>query len=546
VASNIVYVAHLGDVTSHGDDIGREMEWRRATNAMYRLENPLTTLLTNGIPYGVAVGNHDQTPWGSATGTTTQYNQYFGTNHFQGRPYYGGHYGTNSDNHYDLFSASGMDFVVVYFEYDPTATNTNAAIYAWANNVLQTNGNRRAIVVSHYLIDEGFNTSFSPQGAATYDALKGNTNLFLMLCGHVHTNMGEGQRTNSFNGHTVWTVLSDYQARTNGGNGLMRLYGFSPGNNVIRVKTYSPWVNQSETDADSQFDIPYAMTAANPYTAVATNTGVAAGSTASTVWLGRTTNTTYEWYVTVNDGTSTTTGGVWRLTTGSVSNLAPVASNATVQVSADASGGVDLAASDPNGDALRFAVASEPAHGLLSGFDATNGAVIYTPAHGYNGTDTLSFKASDGSLTSGVGVVTLVMPVLADSNSNGLPDAWESAYGVSDPDGDADGDGMTNLQEYRANTNPTNAASVLRITSTEVAAGGQTTIAWLAVGGTRYRVCYADGGASGFIPLVRAIGLEMNPGPVGAPTNQGFVDDFTLTGGPPAVGARFYRISVVW
>ena len=147
---NIAYVAQLGDCVESGDiksGSANLTEWRNATNALYRLENPLTTFLSNGIPYGVAVGNHDQEPNGDPDGTTTYYNQYFGVPHFNGRlAYYGGHYGTNNDNHYDLFSTSGMDFIAVYLEYD---TNANPAVLAWANGLLQTNANRRAMVVSH-------------------------------------------------------------------------------------------------------------------------------------------------------------------------------------------------------------------------------------------------------------------------------------------------------------------------------------------------------------------------------------------------------------
>jgi len=48
----------------------------------------------------------------------------------------------------------------------------------------------------------------------------------------------------------------------------------------------------------------------------------------------------------------------------------------------------------------------------------------------------------------------------ADSDGNGLPDAWELQYfghiGV-DPNADPDGDGLTNLQEYQHGTNPLNA-----------------------------------------------------------------------------------------
>ena len=54
---------------------------------------------------------------------------------------------------------------------------------------------------------------------------------------------------------------------------------------------------------------------------------------------------------------------------------------------------------------------------------------------------------------------------LADTNSNGLPDAWEAAYGSSLPLADADGDGLLNWQEYQAGTDPTNALSHLKIVS---------------------------------------------------------------------------------
>ncbi len=54
-----------------------------------------------------------------------------------------------------------------------------------------------------------------------------------------------------------------------------------------------------------------------------------------------------------------------------------------------------------------------------------------------------------------------------DADHDGLPDAWEIQYlGGTNAmaNADADGDGQSNLQEYLAGTNPTNANSVLRIT----------------------------------------------------------------------------------
>jgi hypothetical protein len=250
-AKNIVYVAHVGDAVEHGN---LTTEWDYVNAAMSLLEDPNTTGLLHGIPYGIAVGNHDQSPEGNPGGSSTQlYNTYFGQSRFSGRPYYGGHYSANNDSHFSFFSAGGMDFIVIYIEYDEAA---GAGVLAWADGLLKTHVSRRAIIVSHYIIEPGNPALFGRQGQAIYDTLKGNANLFLMLAGH---RGGEGRRTDVFNGNTVHSLLADYQERANGGDGWLRILEFSPPNNEIRVRTYSPTLNQFETDADSQFTLTYDM-----------------------------------------------------------------------------------------------------------------------------------------------------------------------------------------------------------------------------------------------------------------------------------------------
>jgi len=244
---NIVYVAHLGDIVNDGDNL--PAQWFAATNALYRLEASALTGLPDGIPYGVVPGNHDH------HGGTQGFNRCFGVEHFAGHKYYGGHYGMDNQSHYDRFSVSGLDFVVVYFDYNGTDPAMDyPALDAWAYGVLQGDSDRRAIVVSHDLL--AVTGDWDVRGRAIYHNLRSCTNLFLMFSGHNH---GEAQRADTFAGHTINTCLSDFQSYTNGGNGYLRTYQFSPSNNVIRVKTYSPWLNQYQTNAASQFEISYAM-----------------------------------------------------------------------------------------------------------------------------------------------------------------------------------------------------------------------------------------------------------------------------------------------
>lgn len=242
---NIVYVAQLGDITNQGD--AQPEQWANATDALYRLEDPATTGLPAGIPYGVVPGNHDH------RGGASRFESAFGVAHFSGRPYYGGHQGNGNSSHFDLFSAGGLDFIVVYIDYDP-ANPDHSPIDAWADGVLKANPRRRAIVVSHDLL--AVTGSFDPRGLAIYEKLKSNPNLFLMLCGHNH---GEARRNDTHDGRTVITCLSDYQSWPEGGGGYLRIYRFFPAENLVRVQTFSPWTGQYKTDSASQFEFSYRM-----------------------------------------------------------------------------------------------------------------------------------------------------------------------------------------------------------------------------------------------------------------------------------------------
>jgi 3',5'-cyclic AMP phosphodiesterase CpdA len=301
---NIAYVAHVGDLVEHEDNGGNPVEWIAADACMRPLEDPDATLLPEGIPYGSSPGNHDI----EGNGSLMLYNQYFGVSRFQGRGYYGGHYGADNANWFDLFSASGLDFIVVGLK---LAWIQDPGPLHWADSLLTAYPDRRAILVSHYLLDPGPPATFSPQGQAIYDALKGHANLMLMICGHY---VNDARRSDTWNGHTVHTVMSNYQNLANGGSGWLRIMEFSPAHNEIRMRTYSPWLGQfrAPPDSSSQFQLSCDLSGGDTsFHPLATLRRVASGAIVSLPWTGLQRNEAYEWYVTVSDGASTVTGPTW-------------------------------------------------------------------------------------------------------------------------------------------------------------------------------------------------------------------------------------------
>ena len=334
-ALNILFVTHEGDIVDTWDST---TEWQRADISM--------SLLDGVVPYGLSPGNHDQ--------PTTYYNQYFPYTRYESEPWYGGHRGDTNDTNYELFSAGGEDYILLQLEYWP-----GDDVIGWASDVLSSNAGRKAIVTTHGFLGASGERSVHGMGSTQYiwDGLVvPNDNVYFVLCGHVD---GEYARTDTVNGREVHQLLADYQGRTNGGDGWLRIMRFVPPENKVYVQTYSPWLDQYETDADSQFTLNFPM---GGFSVIGTDTGVSSGSNASVVWPGLSLGTEYEWYATVTDSTGRMQAGpVWSFTTTFQDTTPPVIS------------GVDAVDVTDNAATIVWAT-DEPADSLVDyGLDTSYG-----------------------------------------------------------------------------------------------------------------------------------------------------------------------------
>lgn len=89
-----------------------------------------------------------------------------------------------------------------------------------------------------------------------------------------------------------------------------------------------------------------------------------------------------------------------------VAAVTPTAGAQSVTTSQDTPAAVTLTGSDPNGQALTYAIVTGPAHGTLSG---TTPNLTYTPAAGYTGPDSFTFTVSNGARTSAPATVSLTV-----------------------------------------------------------------------------------------------------------------------------------------
>jgi hypothetical protein len=95
----------------------------------------------------------------------------------------------------------------------------------------------------------------------------------------------------------------------------------------------------------------------------------------------------------------------------------PICDPTAQTVTANTTVPIPLACVDPDGDLVTRMITAPPAHGTLGPIDRSAGTVAFTPAHGYAGSDSFQFAASDGVLQSKSATASLTIQPAAPSSS---------------------------------------------------------------------------------------------------------------------------------
>src|SRR5205823_127177 len=116
----------------------------------------------------------------------------------------------------------------------------------------------------------------------------------------------------------------------------------------------------------------------------------------------------------------------------------------------DTAKAITLAGTDVDGDALTFAIATNPAHGTLTGTGANR---TYTPDTNYNGPDSFTFTANEIARASCTATVSITVTAVNDApvaTAQSVTTPEDTAKAITLAGSDVDGDALT----FAIATNP--------------------------------------------------------------------------------------------
>ena len=128
----------------------------------------------------------------------------------------------------------------------------------------------------------------------------------------------------------------------------------------------------------------------------------------------------------------------------------PVAIDGSATTNEDTAKAITLNATDADGDTLSYSAVTNPSHGTIS---ISGNTATYIPTTNYNGSDSFTFTANDGTIDSNIATVTISVDAVNDApvatNSNATTNE-NTAKAITLNATDTDGDTLS----YSVLTNP--------------------------------------------------------------------------------------------
>lgn len=258
-SDSIKFVLCQGDMTQLNNDD----HWSIAAAAF-------TIMEAKKVPFTFTPGNHDL---GSTTNsnnrTSTMLNKYMPYSRYSRQPSFGGVYEANKmENSWCTFTHGDYKFLILSLEFA-----VRNKVLDWAATVIDSHPNYNVIINTHAFMgqnnqplsgrwDNGIaaNTGieYANDAQEMWDKrFKMHKNIIFIFSGHI-LGTGIGHRdTKGVNGNMVYQFAANYQTgvdgSVNGGNGYLRVVDVDPEKHILKIQTYSPYLDLYDTSAGQTF-----------------------------------------------------------------------------------------------------------------------------------------------------------------------------------------------------------------------------------------------------------------------------------------------------
>jgi hypothetical protein len=266
---DVAMVTHLGDVVDNGPS---DEQWAHARDALAILE-------AGGVPYGVAMGNHDHMygygptvdhscsdSYSDIDCASEHFLEYAGPRWTEDQDYFGGASPSGTSS-WQSFEAGGFEWLFLHL-----AVDVPAAELSWAQEVLDEHPDALVHLSTHrylhdfrvvelmpellhVLLPGRYNAIIYQMGDPEYytdsttaeelweDFVAVNPNIYMVQCGHVDAEYRQVSENEA--GLPVYELLSDFQSYHDmGGNGWLKQLDYDLDAGTITVQTYSPYLGR--------------------------------------------------------------------------------------------------------------------------------------------------------------------------------------------------------------------------------------------------------------------------------------------------------------
>ncbi|MGC5028504.1 carbohydrate-binding domain-containing protein [Micromonospora sp. DT229] len=247
-ALDLRFVTHSGDVVNY--DTPDHIQYERASAALRPLEQA-------GVPYTLAIGNHDgqifgpdgkpRSPAGTLLRDTAVFNRYFTADRFgqvQGRFEAG-----KVDNMYATYQAGGVRWLVLILEPWP-----RRAAVTWAQGVVAAHPQHNVIVVTHHYLESDATIGQGAGSGSTspqylFDNLvRRYANIRFVFSGHTGT--AASRVDTGVNGNRVYSFLQTFHSRS---TNPVRLVEIDTAADTLRTWIHAPHTNENFPAHDRRY-----------------------------------------------------------------------------------------------------------------------------------------------------------------------------------------------------------------------------------------------------------------------------------------------------